>query len=61
MPVAIIGARDDVLVPSSMSEALAGAIADARLHVASWGGHAINVTEPNEFNAVLLAFLARQP
>jgi aminoacrylate hydrolase len=59
LPVAIVAARDDVLVPSSMSEQLAAAIAGARLHRASWGAHAINVTQPDEFNAALLDFLSR--
>jgi hypothetical protein len=27
------------------------------LHVAPWGAHAINVTEPADFNAMLLGFL----
>jgi len=44
-------------VPCSMSEQLASAIPGAQLHVAPWGAHAINVTEPDAFNAMLLAFL----
>jgi aminoacrylate hydrolase len=56
-PTLISAARDDVLVPCSMSEQLASAIPGAKLDVAPWGAHAINVTEPNRFNAMLLAFL----
>lgn len=59
-PALISAARDDVLVPCSMSEQLASAIPGATLHMAAWGAHAINVTEPNDFNAMLLGFLDPQ-
>ena len=54
----IVAARDDVLVPSLMSEQLASAIAGARLHIAPWGAHAVNVTEADAFNSLLLDFLS---
>ena len=60
-PVLVSAARDDVLVPCSMSEQLASAIPGARLDVAPWGAHAINVTEPDRFNAMLSGFLDAQP
>jgi aminoacrylate hydrolase len=56
-PTLISAARDDVLVPCSMSEQLAELIPGATLDIAPWGAHAINVTQPTEFNAKLLKFL----
>jgi aminoacrylate hydrolase len=57
LPTLIVAARDDVLVPSSMSEDLAWAIEGSRLYVAPRGAHAINITEPEAFNSLLLDFL----
>jgi aminoacrylate hydrolase len=59
LPVLLVASRDDVLVPASQSESLATAIAGATLHMAPWGGHGVNVTDPEAFNTVLLKFLDR--
>jgi aminoacrylate hydrolase len=61
LPTFIVAARDDILVPSVMSEELSAAIPRARLHVAPWGAHALNVTEPATFNTLLLDFLSCVP
>ena len=59
LPVFVVGSRDDVLVPATKSEELAARIPGAELHMADWGGHGINVTVPESFNALLLDFLGR--
>jgi aminoacrylate hydrolase len=59
LPVLVVASRDDVLVPATRSEELAAGIPGAELHMAAWGGHGINVTEPEAFNAAMLDFLGR--
>lgn len=59
LPTLLVAARDDVLVPSLATEELGAAIAGSQVHVAPWGAHAVNVTEPGSFNRLLLDFLQR--
>ena len=60
VPTLMVAARDDILVPSTMSEQLAAAIPASSLSIAAWGAHAVNVTEAAWFNSVLLDFLKGQ-
>lgn len=57
VPLFLMAARDDVLVPCSQSESLAGRVKGASLHMSEWGGHGMNVTAPESFNRTLLSFL----
>ncbi len=59
LPVLLMAARDDVLVPCSQSELLAKRIKGALLDMAPWGAHGVNVTAAEDFNATLLQFLGR--
>lgn len=55
-PVLLIAAEDDMLVPDLCSEQLERGLPHARLERMR-GGHACNVTAPDEFNGHLLEFL----
>lgn len=57
-PTLVMGAVDDYICPQYFSEALARAIPDAKLYLASGSGHAASKTRPDEFNQVLGDFLA---
>jgi aminoacrylate hydrolase len=59
-PVLLISTKDDMLVPSYCSEVLLSGLSSATLVEMPWGGHAVNVTAPHEFNRRLLAFFAIQ-
>lgn len=57
LPVMCLGVDDDVLVPVHASRALAASIFGATLATMSHGGHAVNVTRPDEFNARVIDWL----
>jgi pimeloyl-ACP methyl ester carboxylesterase len=57
MPVHVIGARRDILVPPFRSEDLAEAIPGAR-HTVIDSGHLVNVEAAEEFNSAVLGFVA---
>ncbi len=57
-PVLVIATLDDMLVPVRSSVQLDQGLSDSQLIALPWGGHAVNVTVPEEFNAYLTTFLA---
>ena len=56
-PVLVVAARDDILVPPRAGEALADGLPNAGLANPAFGGHACNVTYPDEFDGFILAWL----
>jgi pimeloyl-ACP methyl ester carboxylesterase len=59
MPVHVIGARRDMLVPFRGSEELAELIPGAKF-TAIDSGHAVNVEAAQEFNAAVMEFIAEK-
>lgn len=57
IPLLALSAADDMLVPAVCSERLASALPQGALAALPWGGHACNVTDPEGFNALVLAWL----
>ena len=60
-PVLSLAAEDDLLSPWTASKRLADGLRNGAYAALPRGGHACNVTEPERFNAVLLAWLAGEP
>ncbi len=56
-PVLALAAADDMLVPAPCSNRLAERIPNAALAVMDEGGHACNVTDPDNFNRIVLDWL----
>jgi len=59
VPMLVLAAEDDMLVPFPAGERLAAGIPGAQLARMPRGGHACNVTEPDAFDALVLEFLDR--
>jgi aminoacrylate hydrolase len=56
-PTLVVANRDDVLVPCICSIALADQLLDADLVLLDHGGHAGNITDSDEFDAIVARFL----
>jgi len=57
VPVLVLTAADDMLVPPRCSDVLIAGVPGATLAEMPWGGHACNVTDPDTFNRLVLEFL----
>ena len=60
MPVHVVGAEHDVLVPVWKSRELAELIDGARLSIVEGAAHGLNVERAEDFNRVVLEFLLEQ-
>lgn len=60
VPVLVLVAEDDMLVPAPCSHRLAAAIPNAILASMPWGAHSCNVTKPQDFDRLVLDWLADQ-
>lgn len=56
-PVLVSASADDMLVPVTCSARLAERLPNATLDITPRGGHAMSVTDPEVFNAAMMAFL----
>lgn len=54
----VLATKDDLLVPYTRSIRLSEQMPAARLALMDFGGHAVNVVDPDGFNRVVLDFLA---
>lgn len=59
-PTLVMAAAEDVLTPILLSQEIAAAIPGARLTVLPRGNHAVQIEDPEAFNAAVLEFLAEQ-
>ncbi|MFC0338353.1 aminoacrylate hydrolase [Kushneria avicenniae] len=57
-PTLVIASRDDLLVPYMRSQRLAEGLPHARQVMFDDGGHALNITRPDTFNALITHYLA---
>lgn len=58
-PTLVLAAAEDVLTPVALSREIAAAIPGACLEILPRGAHAVQIEEPETFNAAVLGFLGR--
>lgn len=56
-PTLVMATKDDLLVPYSRSLRLAEGLPNSKLVLTDFGGHAVNVVEPDAFNQAVVEFL----
>lgn len=61
VPTLVVHGDRDVRAPRSVAEGLRQGIRHSRLHVLTGVGHVCNLEAPDEFNAMLAAFLREHP
>ncbi len=59
VPTLVVTGSDDTLIPSAVTGQMAEAIPNAELATIEGAGHLSNLEDPDEFNRLLLAHLAR--
>ena len=57
VPILVLSAADDMLVPSRSSRLLSDALPNVMPVEMPWGGHAVNITAARMFNDHLMSFL----
>ena len=57
MPVLVLGARDDMIVPAFLQEDLATALPGARKILLDSGGHFFPVSRPDAFTAKVVEWI----
>ena len=57
-PTLIVAADNDYITPPYHAEALGRAISESKLAIMKGGGHSVSKTRPEEFNRLVLDFLA---
>jgi pimeloyl-ACP methyl ester carboxylesterase len=61
MPILILGARDDMVVPAFLQEALAAALPGCRKAILETGGHLFPVSRPDAFTATVVEWIGALP
>lgn len=59
LPCLILGARDDLMIPSFLQEELCAEISNAQLHLFDHGGHFFPLTRTKDFTDLCLNWLAK--